>query len=165
MKILPVQHLLCKYKISKVTKCNLCNPPLESVSHLFYSCPLVQPLLELVFGWISGVANKVIYPSESMPLYHILPDNLKLNRSAKSVILYLLMEYKFAIWTCRNFRKFEHRNINSNYIIMFMLNRLKCRIQADFKRFPLPTFHDYWIDPLIFCNLDDDDNSRLEFYI
>lgn len=163
-EILPVQQLLCKYNMSKVFKCNLCNSTLESNSHLFYSCPQVQPLLELVFELISGVACIRTFPSEPMILYHILPDNCKMNISNRNVILYLLMDYKFVISSCRNLKKFENRNINSNFIIMLMLNRLKFRITADFKRLPLPIFYDYWIAPSVFCDLDNDDNSKLDLY-
>ena len=87
-----------------------------------------------------------------------------MNIPNRNVILYLLMDYKFTIWFCRNLKKYENRNVNSNYIIMFMLNRLKFRITADFKRLPLPIFYDYWIAPSVFCDLNYDDNSKLDLY-
>lgn len=164
-EILPVQQLLCKYKISKMLPCNLCTAPLESISHLFTSCHLVQPLYKLVFGWISVIANYDILPSESMILYHTLPKNLNLNKCAKNVILCLLMDCKFAIWSCRNLKKFENRNINSHYITVFMLSRLKCRIEADYKRLSFQSFYNYWIKPMIFCDLAHNDDSKLDFYI
>ena len=162
-EILPVQHLLCKYKISKIHNCNLCNSSLETISHLFYSCPLIQPMLDLLFDYISFVADERILPSEISVLYHVLPPNLKLPAHAKDVILYLLMDFKFIVWTCRNLKKFENRNINSNYIVMSMNNRLKFRIECDFKRLPFSVFHDCWISPYVFCDLDEEDDSKLDF--
>lgn len=159
-EIIPVQQLLCKYKISKVPKCSLCPFTLESIEHLFFSCPIVKPLYDFVFEYISGVGEDRLSPSIDIILYHILPNNV--NKQQKSVILYLLTECKFAIWWCRNFKKFENRNVNSNYLIMFMLNRLKLRIHADFKRMPRATFSSYWIEPGLFCDVEDD---KLEVYI
>ena len=162
-EILPVQHLLCKYKISKIHNCNLCNSSLETISHLFYSCPLIQPMLDLLFDYISFVADERILPSEPVVIYHVLPSNMKLPAHAKNVILYLLMDFKFTVWTCRNLKKFENRNINSNYIVMSMNNRLKFRIECDFKRLPFSVFHDCWISPYVFCDLDEEDDSKLDF--
>ena len=85
-------------------------------------------MLDLLFDYISFVADEQILPSESFVLYHVLPPNLKLPAHAKDVILYLLMDFKFTVWTCRNLKKFKNRNINSNYIVMSMNNRLKFRI-------------------------------------
>ena len=163
-EIIPVQQLLCKYKISKVPECSLCNFPLESIEHLFYSCPMVTPVYEFITDYLSAAADVLrirILPSVALMLYHIIP--VQVDKYAESLILYLLTECKFAIWMCRNLKKFESRRINSNYIILFILNRIKLRIQADFKRMNRETFSNYWLRPTNFCELTD--IGELDFFI
>ena len=163
-EIIPVQQLLCKYKISKVPECSFCNFPLESIEHLFYSCPIVSPVYEFITDYLSAAADVLrirILPSLALMLYHIIP--VQVDKYSESVILYLLTECKFAIWMCRNLKKFESRRINSNYIILFILNRLKLRIRADFKRMSHETFSNYWLRPVVFCEITE--NGELDMYI
>ena len=155
-EILPVQKLLYKYKISKIQNCILCNHLLESTEHLFFSCPLVSNIYDLMYDWIRAIAY---VPGHNIPitlnliLRYMIPSNISLNKYQKSLILYLLCECKYCIWNCRNLKKFENRRVNSNYIIMFMLHRLKVRIHADFKRMPFEIFQQYWIEPAVFCQI------------
>ena len=64
---------------------------------------------------------------------------------------------------CRNLKKFESRRINSNYIILFILNRLKVRIRADFKKMSQETFSNYWLRPVVFCEITE--NGELDTFI
>ena len=158
-EILPVQKLLYKYKISKIQNCILCNHLLESTEHLFFSCPLVSNIYDLMYDWIRAIAY---VPGHDIPitsnliLRYMIPSNISLNKYQKSLILYLLCECKYCIWNCRNLKKFENRRVNSNYIIMFMLHRLKVRIHADFKRMPFEIFQQYWIEPAVFCQINEE---------
>ena len=163
-EILPVQQLLCKYKISKISKCHFCNYSLESFDHLFVSCPVVTLLYDIVLEWIAATADIECIPkSSSLILYHTLPTQVKVDKYQNSLIQYFLSECKYAIWMCRNLKKFESRKINSNFIVIFLLQRVKLRILADFQRMPLSTFTKYWVEPGNFCIVNDE--NKLEIFI
>ncbi|MES9882662.1 MAG: reverse transcriptase domain-containing protein [Sedimenticola sp.] len=157
-EILPVQQVLYFRKITKDAKCPLCGYSSESVHHLFFHCPTVQLLYSIVFPWISDIAEITITPSIDIVIYNILPRNL--DTSQRDTILYILSDCKFSIWASRNLKKFEKRKVNSCYILMFMLNKMKLRIQADYKRYDLNNFNIHWStlvgldftkdDPLVF---------------
>ena len=112
-----------------------------------------------MYDWIRAIAY---VPGHDIPitsnliLRYMIPSNISLNKYQKSLILYLLCECKYCIWNCRNLKKFENRRVNSNYIIMFMLHRLKVRIHADFKRMPFEIFQQYWIEPAVFCQINEE---------
>ena len=136
-EVLPVQKLLCRYKISNISKCTLCDYLVESLEHLFYFCPVVALLYDIVFDWIPAVADvrrTDIPMSSSLILHYVLPANIRLNKFQNSDFLYLLCECKYVVWSCRNLKKFENRKVNGNFMAMFLLSRLKLRIRSDLKK-------------------------------
>ncbi len=141
-EIIPVQQVLCHRNITKNARCPLCNYTFESVQHLFYYCRFVRPLYSIVFSWISDIAETTITPSLESVIYHNLPDNLRY--LPKGHDLYILADCKFSIWVSRNLKKYENRKVNSSYIIMFIVNRLKLRIRADYQRFDINNFNNHW---------------------
>ncbi len=142
-EIIPVQQVLCHRNITKNARCPLCNYTFESVQHLFYYCRFVRPLYSIVFSWISDIAETTITPSLESVIYHNLPGNL--DTYQKDTILYILADCKFSIWVSRNLKKYENRKVNSNYIIMFIVNRLKLRIRADYQRFDINNFNNHLV--------------------
>lgn len=163
-EVIPVQKLLFKYKISKSPECSLCISPLESVDHLFVNCPMVKPMYELVFEWISAIVDTKITPSCDIILHHNLPSQF--DKYEECLILLLLTECKYTIWYCRNAKKFDGRNVNSNYIIMFLVNRLRLRIRTDFQRLSFGDFFSYWSQSGIFCGVEiNGDEKTLNMYI
>ena len=113
---------------------------------------------DIVFDWIPAVADvrrTDIPMSSSLILHYVLPANIRLNKFQNSDLLYLLCECKYVIWSCRNLKKFENRKVNGNFMVMFLLSRLKLRIRSDFKRMSLHAFSKYWVEPGVFCDVDD----------
>ena len=88
-------------------------------------------------------------------------ESTEMNNNRKDLVFYLLNEYKYAIWMCRNLCKFEKKEITSNFIIMFILNRIKLRVKADLIRMSRDTFTSYYTHLKCLCNIMVDDNNLL----
>ena len=67
----------------------------------------------------------------------------------------LLAEGKWAIWYCRNLHEFEQKNVTFVYIKQVFINNLKLRILADFKRFTLTKFQNFWCSKNALCTANE----------
>ena len=140
--ILPVQQVLYARNITRILRCHFCASDIETCLHIFYNCSIVEPVIEMLYMWISSMVDKHVDPKSSHIIFNLI-ESTEMNAKRKDLVLSLLSEYKYAIWMCRNLCKFEKKEITPNFIIMFILNRVKIRVKADLIRMPRYTFMSY----------------------
>ena len=68
-----------------------------------------------------------------------------LDRFSRYLALVLLSESRHLIWTSRNCRKHENKNLNALSIVSTFFNKVKFRILADKKRLPIDDFYEIWL--------------------
>jgi len=159
MQILPVTHLLCStYHLipSAANICSFCKRPHETYEHLFYYCPAVASLKNILSNLLSH-----FNVSLKFDMVYLLSINHN-DKYSKAVVLFLCTEYVKTIWLNRNLAKFEHRPITSDSLIMSFVNYVKLRISCDYHRLSLNDFKKYWCQNTVFCTLERD-NLNIKF--
>ena len=76
-----------------------------------------------------------------------------------STMLILLSEYRFCIWTSRNKIRYEKKHQSPFEVASQFITRVKSRIQIDFQRLPIVSFHDIWLHDTI-CSFE---NGQIKF--
>ena len=127
--ILPVSHFMYHIGFYKNNKCILCENRIETISHLFYECPFMKPLLSILQNWLNTLSgNKFQRLNLSHLRFHNIPD---FDKTATSLCLYLISLYNYTVWKVRCINKIEQRNCTSNRLILMYMNSIIQRIQCD----------------------------------
>ena len=114
----------------------------------------------MVYLWISSIVDAHVVQKSSYIIFNLIKTT-KMNVKRKNLVFYLLNKYKYAIWMCRNIWKFEKKDITSNFIIIFILNRVKLRVKADLIRMSRDMFMSYYSHLKCLCNIMVGDNNLL----
>ena len=154
--ILPVMAFLHRFKICKSIACPYCGS-VETVSHAFYNCAHIKPL----WSKMMFIYGKFGFNAEDFPYHNHVPLELVVfNFFPHSIIkpgahvgLYFLHALRHAIWSERNRKLYEHRNVNPDTIFQCFLRQIKYRIRVDFFRFKRPKFKDYWCQNPQTCDI------------
>ena len=112
-----------------------CGFPLESLSHLFFACPLAQS----VINWVQALLWAAIPVAPTLASRHLLfgfnDDELL---AVPPVFSYLLNVSKYYIWLARNDFRFRAVRPGAIEVISSIKNRLKFILLLFFKRFKSP---------------------------
>ena len=149
---LPLADRLHARHLSKYKECVLCGKGLETIKHLFFSCPHVTSVLSKISEWFDLFTGGLI---SSLDFDTIRFMNLpKISPNIMSVLIILLMEFKYFVWIIRNKRKFEHKPLSDLNISCFFFSRIKFQVQADYSRLSEAAFKAQWCRDDIICHLD-----------
>jgi len=160
-EIIPVNYRMHRFHVYTSNVCTFCDS-VETISHLFYECPFVQPLVKLVNNWILVISQNTILPSFTLWRFHTFP---KLEKNATALILYFISESLYSIWCIRCIKKFDKKSPSSHSLVCHFLNKLKLRIQADYERLLPFHFYDFWCLTDLFCEVDDVGDKELLLHI
>lgn len=159
-QVLPVNYDWWKRNVSKTSKCNFC-PAVETISHLFCECPIVLPLWNIIFAYISTISSQNIPFSSNIIIFNQLPLNISKHRRTLSI--YLISSAKSIIWKCRNVAQYHKKSITANGIITSFIFHLRYRILIDHYRLLPSTFIEFWRSTDLFCHFDE--NNKIAFDI
>ena len=142
--VLYTAERLCSFGLSVPPAC-FCGAPLETLSHLFFSCPLAQSVL----SWLQSLMFSFSSMSPVLLTRHILfgfdPAEL---RNTPRVFVYILNVCKFFIWRSRNDFRFRQVRPGAVSLIESVRARVKFNLPLFFKRFKSPRrnryFHRQW---------------------
>ena len=132
--VLPTQDILYKYGISRLVGCFFCKEK-ESISHLFYGCRIVAPVMEFISDILSSAANVVTLNLINVIYFNDLPSFFDDNLLRLYAIL--IGEAKFTIWSLRNEAKFQKKEVTAFLLKTFFIENVKRRIRLDFERISL----------------------------
>ena len=109
-----------------------CGAPVESLEHLFFSCPLAQSVL----CWLQSLMFLFSPMCPVIVSRHVLfgfsPDEL---RSTPRILVYLLNVGKFVIWQSRNDYHFRDVPPGATSTVIKVKARVKFNLPLFFKRF------------------------------
>ena len=71
--------------------CNRCNMSPADMTHMFWSCPLIQEYWSTIFKHLSVALNLVLTPSATMAIFGVLPDHLSRNAMVGSITFATLL--------------------------------------------------------------------------
>ena len=109
-----------------------CGAPVESLTHLFFACPLAQSVL----SWLQSLMfafspmSPVLLPRHS--LFGLDPSEL---RATPRIFVYMLNVSKFFIWLSRNDFRFRGMQPGAVSVIESVKARVKFNLPLFFKRF------------------------------
>ena len=112
-RIIPTQKYLFTIKAIPSAKCSYCNQE-ESISHLFWMCPITESFLQKVQSWLRR-HNIIISFVEELFIFNI-GENLSPEE------LFIILEIKYYIYSAKK--------IGSPLSIFALSNRLKCAFKA-----------------------------------
>ena len=149
--ILPVGDFLYKRGISVLVSCVFCGYKVESVDHLFVSCPFlkkfwffIQEIVYHMFGYKFQLVQDII-------IFHKIPDNFP--EEEDQVIFQLLSLGKYSIWFSRNRKKFDKVSVSVQDIIQLFLRKLRSRCIVDGFRLSLEDFVKRWSKGRVVANI------------
>ena len=141
-EILPTQSYLYKLNISRNVKCYLCKRSVETLSHLFVACPMLNGLWNLVEDVLFQLTDSQVKITIRAILFNIFQPHVTTRFNELLILLVNLMKY--CIWITRNEAKHERKNVTTIDIKAFFITTLSSRIRADFVRFDSDMFCKYW---------------------
>ena len=109
-----------------------CGAPVESLTHLFFACPLAQSVL----SWLQSLMfsfspmSPVLQPRHS--LFGLDPSEL---RATPRIFVYILNVCKFFIWQSRNDFRFRGMQPGAVSVMESVKSRVKFNLPLFFKRF------------------------------
>ena len=157
---LPVSYFMYYIGLNKEKNCVLCKNRIETITHLFYECSFVKPLLSLLKNWLNTLSgNKFQHLNFSHIRFHTVPD---FDKTITSLCLYLISLYNYIVWRVRCINRLEKNKYNSDALILRYINSLTQRIQCDFYRFSIMEFRKYWCTNDLFCTVE---NEKLKLHI
>ena len=141
-EILPTQSYLYKFNISRNVKGYLCKRSVETLSHLFFACPMLNGLWKLVEDVLFQLTDSQVKMTIRAILFNIFQPHVTTRFNELLILLVNLMKY--CIWITRNEAKHESKNVTKIGIKAFFIRTLSSRIRADFVRFDSDRFCKYW---------------------
>lgn len=152
--ILPVSYYMHNIGVYKNNKWIFCKIHIETISHLFYECAFVKPLVNIVKNFLNIISdNQFQQFNLSHIRFHSFPFVI-LCKETESLCLFLIALLVYIIWKVRCIVKFEKKVISRNRLILMYINQLIQRIRADFYRFSTSCFLRYWCTTELFCEID-----------
>ena len=142
--VLYTAERLCSFGMSISPVC-FCGAPLESLSHLFFVCPLAHSVL----SWLQSLMYSFSPTSPVLLVRHALFgfDSAEL-RTTPRIFAYILNVCKFFIWRSRNDFRFRGVQPGAMSVIECVKARVKYHLQLFFKRFKSSRrrryFHRQW---------------------
>ena len=97
-RILATNTFLSKIGIVQDSRCSFCSNELETLIHLFCSCPIVSHFWNLIFQWIK---DKCVHVHNLQPINEELIFGIIDKRKADSTLNFILLSAKQFIYTCR----------------------------------------------------------------
>lgn len=142
--VLYTAQRLVSFGLSVPLSC-FCGSPLESLEHLFFSCPFAQSLL----SWVQSLMFNFSQMCPVILCRHVLfgfsPDEL---RVTPRIFVYLLNVCKFVIWRFRNDFCFRGVRPDATSAFVVVKNRVKFNLPLFFRRFKSSRrqryFHRQW---------------------
>ena len=142
--VLYTAQRLVSFGLSVPLSC-FCGAPVESLEHLFFSCPLAQSVLcwlqSLMFNF-SPMCPVILC---RQVLFGFNSDEL---RATPRIFVYLLNVCKFAIWQSRNDSRFRDIQPGATSVVISVKTRVKFNLPLFFKRFKSARrqryFHRQW---------------------
>ena len=74
--ILPTNQRLWKMNVKSSPKCEQCDAPCETISHIFYKCPAVKGFWEKVIDWWNRKRSENINPNPTEAFFMDINLNL-----------------------------------------------------------------------------------------
>ena len=112
------------------------------MEHLFFDCAIVKSLWECVTVILQDLAGQMVVISSKSIIFNIFKKS-KI-KALNNLYMILVGEAKWAVWYCRNLKKFEEKHVGINFIKYTFLNLIRVRIKADFKRLSVAKFEELW---------------------
>ena len=142
--IYTAERLFSSFGLSVPLPC-FCGAPVETLSHLFYACPLAQSVL----SWLQSLMFSYSTMSPVLLVRHSLfglnPAEL---RVTPRIFVYTLNVCKFFIWRSRNDFRFRNAQPGALSVIESVKARVKFNLPIFFKRFKSSRrrryFHRQW---------------------
>lgn len=142
--VLYTAQRLVSFGLSVPLSC-FCGSPLESLEHLFFSCPFTQSLL----SWVQSLMFNFSQMCPVILCHHVLfgfsPDEL---RVTPRIFVYVLNVCKFVIWRFRNDFRFRGVRPDATSAFVVVKNRVKFNLPLFFRRFKSSRrqryFHRQW---------------------
>ena len=129
--VLYTAERLVSFGLSVPLPC-FCGAPVESLSHLFFSCPLAQSVL----SWLQSLMFSFSHMSPVLFPRHVLfgfnSDEL---RALPRIFVYVLNVCKFFIWHSRNDFRFRGIRPGAVSVIERVKSRVRFNLPLFFKRF------------------------------
>ena len=158
---LPLAPGLYKRNHSPTPYCSLCSHNKnETLTHLFFECDTVQPLLRQTEQFITHITGSPF----TLTLKHIVTnffDNR--NQLSNRICNYLLNITRYTIWTVRNIQRHEHRSVNlQNFARLLIKERLNIEHFLYLYTYKdLDSFSRSWAVNSVLCSLDGDNLVHL----
>ena len=148
--ILPVQSRLYHCKVSTSLACACCGGN-ENLTHCFFDCPVIQPVILYIEGVINIICSKTKFAVDK----NVHLSNLKysflclqfdeLSGDTGSVVALLVATTTKALWHQRCEEKYEKVPFDANSVISKVWRSFRHRMLVDFKRWPLEKFRANWV--------------------
>ena len=119
--ILPSSQRLWKMNVKSSPKCKQCEAPCETISHIFYECPVIKICWGKVIDWWTRKRSENINPNPTEVFYGYKPES----NSFHTFNHYLLIA-RYYVYLARN--KFETRELEV-FIVL-----LEIKIQCERER-------------------------------
>lgn len=151
---LPLAPGLYKRNRSPTPYCSLCSHNQnETLTHLFFECEAVQPLLCQTEQFITRIKGSPF----TLNLKHIV-TNLPITRNdtLTRICNYLLNVTRYTIWTVRNIQRYEQRVVNlQNFARLLIKERLNIEHFISLHQYnDLDSFSRSWASNSVLCALD-----------
>ena len=151
---LPLAPGLYKRNRSPTPYCSLCSHNQnETLTHLFFECEAVQPLLRQTEQFITRIKGSPF----TLNLKHIV-TNLPITRNdtLTRICNYLLNVTRYTIWTVRNIQRYEQRVVNlQNFARLLIKERLNIEHFISLHQYnDLDSFSRSWASNSVLCALD-----------
>ena len=147
--VLSTNSLLFRFNIVNCAKCPMCKSEDETISHLFFQCPVVVALWGFLEDIFFNLCNHRLKPSYMVVAFGILP--FQANATVSSVIRLLVGMAKYCIWTLRCKMVFQNQSFTHLDLIEFFIRTLKYRVLADAHRFNHAKFKKFWCINNVIC--------------
>ena len=139
--VLYTAERLSSFGYAVPTDC-FCGPAVESLEHLFFSCPLAQSVLSWLFSLMFRCSPLAPSPLCRHALFGFNRDEL---RCVPRVFVYMLNVSKYFLWLARN--DFRFRDVAPSAVTV--LENVKVRVRFNlpllFKRFRSPRRRRYFV--------------------
>ncbi len=150
--IIPVYAYLHRcHIISTFPPCGICRMHPETLSHLFFECPIIQQLIRLLESAVSSVGNTTFNLDRDVALFSLF--NRQYGRELSNFALLLITLLKYSIWCARCAAVFDRAHISSEYIYALFKSKLVARIRLDYIRLEHDQFLLLWCKTGLFCSV------------
>ena len=134
-KLRSFNQRLWKINVKSSPKCEQCDAPCETISHIFYECPAVKSFWEKVIDWWNRKRSENINPNPTEVLYGYKPES----NSFHTFNHYLLIA-RYYLYLARN--KFETPELE--VFIVLLEIKIQCERQIAITNGNLNKYRNKW---------------------